>query len=130
PLHEVEQLVVQLCETLRRERPAVAALEVLQHPLLACEIDEADAVLVLVSLQLCDESEALVHELDERAVDVGDLPSQVADERIGDVDAHDVAFAASYTPTMRCECVRLASSPSALRTVASSGGPATTASNR
>src|SRR5690242_8503256 len=133
PLHEVEQLVVQLGETVRRQRPAVAALEVLQHPLLARKVDEPDAVLVLVPLQLRDESQTLVHELDERAVDIGDLPSQIAYERIGrggDVGAHDAAFAASYTPTMRCECVTLASSSSALRTVASSGWPATTASKR
>src|SRR5690348_4107180 len=66
-LHQVEELVVQLGETLRRQRPAVAALEVLQHPLLTREVDEPDPVLVLVPLQLRDQSQPLVHELDERA---------------------------------------------------------------
>src|SRR5487761_463988 len=133
PLHEVEQLVVQLREPFRRQRPAIAALEVLQHPLLPCEVDEADAVLLLVSLQLRHEAQALVHEFDERAVDIGDLAPQVAHERIGrgrDVGAHDVTCAASYTPTMRCDRVRLASSSNAPRTFASSGCPATTASKR
>src|SRR5581483_9117837 len=32
-LHQVEELVVQLSEAFRRQRPAVRALEVLQHPL-------------------------------------------------------------------------------------------------
>src|SRR5579863_7716473 len=104
PLHEVEQLVVELGEPFRRQRPAVAALEVLQHPLLPREIDEADAVLFLVPLQLRDETQALVHELNERTVDVRDLTSKIAHERIGrgrDVGTHDVTSAASYTPTMR-----------------------------
>src|ERR1700740_279347 len=51
----VEQLVVQLGEPVRRERTAVCALEVLEHPLLARKVDEADAVLLFVVLQLGDE---------------------------------------------------------------------------
>src|SRR5438067_5766634 len=84
PLHEVEQLVVQLAETLSRQRASVPALEVLQHPLLAREVDEADAVLVLVALQLGDEAQALVHELDERAVEIRDFPPHLQHVRVVD----------------------------------------------
>src|SRR5581483_1816832 len=132
-LHEVEELVVELAEALRRQRAAVRALEVLQHPLLAGEVDEPDAVLLLVPLQLRDEPQPLVHELDERGVEIRDLTSHVADERIRrgrDVRAHEVILAASYTPTTRCERVSDASSSSAPRTAGSSGCPATTASKR
>src|SRR5690349_109974 len=47
-LRQVEHRVVQLAQTLFGERAAVRALEVLEHPLLAREVDEADAVLILV----------------------------------------------------------------------------------
>jgi hypothetical protein len=54
----------------------------LQHPLLAREIDEADPVLFLVALEPRDELQSLVHELDQRAVEVGDLSPHSEDVRI------------------------------------------------
>ena len=81
-LRQVEDVVVQLAQPFLGQRAAVRALEVLQHPLLAREIDEADPVLVLVPLQLRDEAQPLVHELDERAVEIGDLATHLQDVRI------------------------------------------------
>jgi hypothetical protein len=74
--------VVELGEALGRERAPVRALQVLEHPLLAREIDESDAVLVLVALELRDDAQALVHELDERAVEIRELAAHLQHVRI------------------------------------------------
>jgi hypothetical protein len=90
--------VVQLGEALRGERAAVRPLEVAEHPLLAVEVDEADAVLVLVALQPGDELQPLVHELDQRAVEVGDLPAGADDERVVRLRRRHV-LESSHAPT-------------------------------
>src|SRR5262249_27580069 len=75
--------LVDLLETVGRQRPAVRALEVLDHPGLARRIDEVDVARLLVLLQARDQAEPLVHLLDEGAIGVGDLRAHLADDRIG-----------------------------------------------
>ena len=62
----------ELAQPFVRQRPAVRALEVRDDPLFALGIEEVDALLLLVALQLCDEVESRVQRLDELAVVVGD----------------------------------------------------------
>ena len=81
-LGEAEHVVVELRQALLREGAAVCALQVLEHPLLACEIDEADPVLLLVALQLRDELQPLVHQRDERRIEIRDLSSHLQDVRV------------------------------------------------
>jgi len=45
----------QFLQAFTRQGPPVRPLQVLQHPLLAFRIDEADAAGLLVTLQPCDE---------------------------------------------------------------------------
>ena len=81
-LGQPEDLFEQLLQAVARERPAVRAREVLQHPLLAVVIDERHAARLLVALQPRDELQARVDRLDDRAVGVRDLLPELADERV------------------------------------------------
>src|SRR5207245_1485165 len=86
-LREVEDLREELAEPFLRERSAVQALEVAQHPFLAFGVDEVDAPRLLVLLDARHQLEALVEGLDERAVGVRDLLSKLPDQRIVGVHA-------------------------------------------
>src|SRR5581483_6898013 len=128
-----EELVVELREAVGRERPAVQPLQVLEHPLLTREVDEVDPVPLLVALQLRNEREALVHELDERAVEIGDIAAHAGDVLVaGDVDAghRSSSMWAVSTPSTRSSRVTARTARSASRTCGSDGCPATTASKR
>src|SRR3954468_10244057 len=72
-LGEREQLGVERAQAFVRERAAIRAGLVGEHPLLAVRIHEGNPVLVLVPLDLRDELEPAVERLDDRAVDRGDL---------------------------------------------------------
>ena len=80
PLREVEHLLEQLLQPVRRERAAVCALQVLQHPLLALGVEEVDAARLLVALQPRDEPQPRVDRVDDRPVGVGDLLAELLDE--------------------------------------------------
>ena len=82
-LRQVEHLRVELAQPFGRQRAAVRALQVVEHPLLAFRIDEADSVRLLVALQPRDELESLVECVDELAVVVRDRLAKLADEWIG-----------------------------------------------
>src|SRR5262249_41765932 len=82
-LGEVENLLEDLAQSLCRERTAVRAREVLQHPLLALRVDERQPARLLVALQARAELEARVDRLDDRAVVVGDLLPELPDQRVG-----------------------------------------------
>ena len=94
-LGQREDLVEQLLQAVARERAAVCAREVLQHPLLAVGVDEREPARLLVALQARDELQARVHRLDDRAVVVRDLLPELADERV--VLGHGLPCSLTYT---------------------------------
>ena len=65
-----------------RERAAVRARQVLEHPLLALGVEEADPARLLVRLDLRDELQPLVEGVDDRAVGVGDLLAELRDDGV------------------------------------------------
>ena len=81
-LREVEQLRVDLLQALRRERAAVRPGQVLQHPLLAGGVEEADPAFLLDLLEPRDELQPRVDRLDDLHVVVGELLAQLADDRV------------------------------------------------
>src|SRR5205823_7156115 len=81
-LREVEDLREELPQAVGRERPAVRAQQVVEHPLLALEVDELETSVLLVALQARDELQACVDRLYDGTVRVRDLLSELADEGV------------------------------------------------
>src|SRR6478672_3505201 len=79
---EFENLLEHLSQPFGRKGPAVRAAQVLQHPLLTLGVDERHPARLLVALQPRDELQPRVDRLDDRAVVVGDLLSQLPDQRV------------------------------------------------
>ena len=81
-LRQLEDAREELAQPVGRHRPAVRALEVAQHPLLALRVDEADSARLLVALQPRHELEPLVEGLDQLPVVVGDRLAELAHDRV------------------------------------------------
>src|SRR5581483_251083 len=132
PLDQVEQRAHQLADALARERAPVHRLEVGDEPALPLGVEEGEPVRELVPPDLLHETEARVDELEDRAVDLGDLAAQGREHGVVLGSAHSSAASrpAGYDPnTCRCR-VRARISASASRTIGSRGCPASTASKR
>jgi len=81
-LRQIQDLAEDLVEAFSRERPAICAAEVAEHPLLPLRVDERQSARLLVGLELCHELQPGVDRLDDPPVGVGDLLAQLADQGI------------------------------------------------
>src|SRR5437667_354551 len=82
PIFVADRVIEESAQALGRERAAVRAQQVAQHPLLALGIDEVEPTLLLVALQARHELQARVHRLHDRAIGVRDLLSELPDQGI------------------------------------------------
>ena len=95
-LRQVEHGREELAQPLGQSGPRVRAREVLEHPLLALGVEEPDPARVLVGLDLRNELQPLVDRVHDRAVGVGDLLAELAEDGVV-VLAHGLPCHCTYT---------------------------------
>ncbi len=114
PLRQVEDRLIDLAQTLLRQRPAVRAREVAQDPLLALQVDELQALRLLVPLQSSDELESAIEPTDQRAVVVRDLLAELSDQWIAACLGHVPRVPAESPPGFYTQVVSANSAPELL----------------